>query len=297
MRTQQKHERYLCGVGKDMKKKLCIIIALQLILIIITSSTPASKTCADNPFKESEFSVTIERIDRSITNENGAVIAKIYYDKPVIHGDSYSVAIINDFFDRESNAWFGGTNRLTFFEDGSFDIFLRNFEDMKKWYGSDKLVNHQLCYQVDTDIVFMNQQIISIKQSTFWFSGGPSSKAYFGSTFDLKSGQLLPLEYFKDINVNLFRENLADFLINKVLNYGGETYEKEKIKQFYGPNKENNFDACYYDRIVPLNYEYYYDGEYIYIIANYGMSQGASYIIKWNGKVGDAFDATLIRIS
>ena len=288
------HKRYLYGIGDDMEKKLYIIISLQLILTIIISFAPASKIHANEPFKESTYSVTIERIDRSVKNKNGAVIAKIYYDKPVIHGNSDSVAIINEFFDKECDGWFGGSNRLTFFEDGSFDLFLGNVEEMKE---KQELEDRPLCYQVDTDIVFMNQQIISIKQSTFWIFGGPSSKNYFGSTFDLKSGQLLSFDHFKNINVNLFRKNLADFLVNKILNYDYETYEKEKIKQFYGPNKENNFDACYFGRIVPLNYEYYYDGEYIYFIASYHMPQGSSYIIKWNGKVGDAFDATLVLIS
>ena len=36
----------------------------------------------------SELEVTIERTDRSMVNEDGLTIASIYYDRPVVSGDT-----------------------------------------------------------------------------------------------------------------------------------------------------------------------------------------------------------------
>lgn len=43
-----------------------------------------------------------------------------------------------------------------------------------------------------------------------------------------------------------------------------------------------------------LNYEYFYDGTYVYIIINYGIFNGADGILRWNSKIGDDSMVTLI---
>ena len=57
--------------------------------------------------------VTIERIDRSVYDEEGQLIAIMYYDKPVISGDSEAVHKINTYFQNESEAFFGNGQSVT----------------------------------------------------------------------------------------------------------------------------------------------------------------------------------------
>ena len=46
----------------------------------------------------SELEVTIERTDRSLVNEDGVTIAIIYYDRPVVSGDTAVAEKITEFF-------------------------------------------------------------------------------------------------------------------------------------------------------------------------------------------------------
>jgi len=49
----------------------------------------------------SELEVTIERTDRSLVNEDGVTIAIIYYDRPVVSGDTAVAEKITEFFEEE----------------------------------------------------------------------------------------------------------------------------------------------------------------------------------------------------
>ena len=54
----------------------------------------------------SELEVTIERTDRSLVNEDGLTIAIIYYDRPVVSGDTAVAEKITQFFENEEQDWF-----------------------------------------------------------------------------------------------------------------------------------------------------------------------------------------------
>ena len=56
----------------------------------------------------SELEVTIERTDRSLVNEDGVTIAIIYYDRPVVSGDTAVAEKITEFFEKEEKNWFTG---------------------------------------------------------------------------------------------------------------------------------------------------------------------------------------------
>ena len=49
----------------------------------------------------SELEVTIERTDRSLVNEDGLTIAIIYYDRPIVSGDTAVAEKITEFFEEE----------------------------------------------------------------------------------------------------------------------------------------------------------------------------------------------------
>lgn len=61
-----------------MQKKNILII---VIFFIATFISAYSSTTINENIK---VIVSIERIDQSIKNDNGQVIAEIYYDKPVV---------------------------------------------------------------------------------------------------------------------------------------------------------------------------------------------------------------------
>lgn len=60
----------------------------------------------------STLEVTIERTDYSIYNEDGLTMAIIYYDRPIVSGDTAAAEKITEFFEKEEQDWFAGTGRL-----------------------------------------------------------------------------------------------------------------------------------------------------------------------------------------
>ena len=62
------------------------------------------RKCMDNNRDDYSDQVLIEKVDQSVYDEQGRLIAQIYYDKPIIQGDSEAVKKINAYFDNEANA-------------------------------------------------------------------------------------------------------------------------------------------------------------------------------------------------
>lgn len=264
-----------------MQKKTYILsITLLLTFVMLIFIFSISKSKNNMLHMNSDTNVSIERIDLSINSNDETVLAIIYYDKPVISSSSDSASTINAYFDKEYQGWLEGSNRLTQFQDGRMDFFIRNVKDMREGLGDDVLKKQPLIYTVDTEVAFISQDILSIRQIVFLAAGGPNSWYYFGSTFNLETGELLPFDHVIDVDSDVFRENLVAYLAKNTLAFDHNSSLKE-IQQIYEPNEDHN-------------YEYYYDGEYIYLILNYGIFHNCGCIMKWNGKVGDAFDASLL---
>ena len=116
----------------------------------------------DKERSNGSINVSIERVDKSITDENGQVIAIAYYDKPVVSGNSGAVQKINAFFEEEEKSWFGGSGRLTYFKEGKYDYFLEGVEIRKGWGGNEALVKDPCRYAVDTRIAYLDDHFLSI---------------------------------------------------------------------------------------------------------------------------------------
>jgi hypothetical protein len=106
--------------------------------------------------------VTMERIDQSIRTEEGAVLAEVYYEKPVLSGNSEVARSINSFFNEESEGWVQGNNRLTPFEDNPVNDFLVEVEDLIPYIQEDVLAEQPFLYTVDTEIMLFDEKTLSI---------------------------------------------------------------------------------------------------------------------------------------
>ena len=52
--------------------------------------------------------VTVKRTSRPITNDEGKVLANVYYERPVLLDDCEAAQKINQFFEREEGIWLEG---------------------------------------------------------------------------------------------------------------------------------------------------------------------------------------------
>mgnify|MGYP002524411353 CR=1 FL=1 len=233
-----------------------------------------------NAATEEDYSdrVSIERRDESVYDEEGRLIAQIYYDKPVIRGDSEAIKKINAYFDNEANAFYNQGTSVTWFSADAFQQFKDGLELMKERWGNEIMAEYPTRYAMDTSVCYMDENIISIVQVRNYMLEHNSWHCY-GSTFDLRTGELIPITKLISIKpeemktIFLITGNIIDIGVYEVL-------------------KDDNYviDDC--GHRIDMKYEYFYDGESYYLINEFALEFRTSLVIKWNGKWGENLEVT-----
>ena len=236
------------------------------------------RKCMDNNRDDYSDQVLIEKVDQSVYDEQGRLIAQIYYAKPVIQGDSEAVKKINAYFDNEANAFYDQGTSVTWFSKDAFHQFKDGLELMKERWGNEILAEYPPRYAMDTSVCYMDENIISIVQVRNYMLEHNSWYCY-GSTFDLRTGELIPIT--KLINIKP-EEMKAIFLIaGNIIDIG-----------VYEVLKDDNYviDDC--GHRIDMKYEYFYDGESYYLINEFALEFRTSSVLKWNGKWGENLEVT-----
>ena len=236
------------------------------------------RKCMDNNRDDYSDQVLIEKVDQSVYDEQGRLIAQIYYDKPIIQGDSEAVKKINAYFDNEANAFYDQGTSVTWFSKDAFHQFKDGLELMKERWGNEILAEYPPRYAMDTSVCYMDENIISIVQVRNYMLEHNSWHCY-GSTFDLRTGELIPITKLISIKPE---EMKAIFLITgNIIDIG-----------VYEVLKDDNYviDDC--GHRIDMKYEYFYDGESYYLINEFALEFRTSSVLKWNGKWGENLEVT-----
>ena len=201
----------------------------------------------------SELEVTIERTDRSLVNEDGVTIAIIYYDRPVVSGDTAVAEKITEFFEEEEQNWFAGTGRLLDFPGNDygniFDHFLGRVADLRERYGDEDVAEEPCLYSLESRIMYMDDNILSILQIKEKRAerGGCY---YYGCTFDLHTGELLKL---KDLDIS------ADDIKN--------IFSKDEYLDHFSEMSED-YIVVAYEEEYDMSGQFYVDEKYLYLLDN-----------------------------
>ena len=201
----------------------------------------------------SELEVTIERTDRSLVNEDGLTIAIIYYDRPIVSGDTAVAEKITEFFEEEEQDWFAGTGRLLDFPGNDygniFDHFLGRVADRRERYGDEYVAEEPCLYSLESRIMYMDDNILSILQIKEKRAerGGCY---YYGCTFDLHTGELLKL---KDLDIS------ADDIKN--------IFSKDEYLDHFSEMSED-YIVVAYEEEFDMTYQFYVDEKYLYLLDN-----------------------------
>lgn len=236
------------------------------------------RKCMDNNRDDYSDQVLIEKVDQSVYDEQGRLIAQIYYDKPVIQGDSEAVKKINAYFDNEANAFYDQGTSVTWFSKDAFHQFKDGLELMKERWGNEMMAEYPTRYAMDTSVCYMDENIISIVQVRNYMLEHNSWHCY-GSTFDLRTGELIPITKLISIKPE---EMKAIFLITgNIIDIG-----------VYEVLKDDNYVIDFGGHRIDMKYEYFYDGESYYLINEFALEFRTSPVLKWNGKLGTEFSIT-----
>ena len=236
------------------------------------------RKCMDNNRDDYSDQVLIEKVDQSVYDEQGRLIAQIYYDKPVIQGDSEAVKKINAYFDNEANAFYNQGTSVTWFSADAFQQFKDGLELMKERWGNEMMAEYPTRYAMDTSVCYMDENIISIVQVRNYMLEHNSWHCY-GSTFDLRTGELIPITKLISIKPE---EMKAIFLITgNIIDIG-----------VYEVLKDDNYVIDFGGHRIDMKYEYFYDGESYYLINEFALEFRTSSVLKWNGKWGENLEVT-----
>ena len=201
----------------------------------------------------STLEVTIERTDYSIYNEDGLTMAIIYYDRPVVSGDTAVAEKITEFFEEEEQDWFAGTGRLLDFPgndyDNLFDCFLGRVADMRERYGDEDVAVEPGLYSLESRIMYMDDNILSILQIKEKRAerGG---HYYYGCTFDLHTGELLKL---KDLDISA--EDIKNI------------FSKDEYLDHFSEMSEDYIVVAHKEEF-DMTYQFYVDEKYLYLLDN-----------------------------
>jgi hypothetical protein len=237
--------------------------------INISKEHPVPK---DLPFnKYANIGVIFERMSNHITNESGDILCRIYYDKPVLYGDSATVPVINEFFEDEAHKYI---------YPPEYDKLVEWTESAREMIKDDKeLAEYPLFNFQDMKFICLNinRNIISFKGTVEWMMGGVYNQHYYGYTFSLDTGELLIIDNYTNKNESYFASTVVQKLYYALkedgwLNHEQDYSEHEVFFEFDVKEiKEYGFE----------DYNFYDDGENINIIFNYlSMPQGRGYILK-----------------
>ncbi len=198
--------------------------------------------------------VSMERVDKSVYDEQGRLIATIYYDKPVVSGNAEVSAKINAFFDNEAQC-FLGNGESRYISGEMYEQFLEGIGIMEERYGIDTLAEYPVSYVMNTRISYLDENVLGIMQIGT-YRGEQTDFHHVGYTFNLATGEVMPITDFVDITPDEMRK-IYDYHIDDEFD-------------LYGELKGDNYDVTYDDKVYDMRYQYIYDGEYCYLIVFYG---------------------------
>ncbi len=214
----------------------------------------SDKEWADRRTKSnSTLEVTIERTDYSIYNEDGLTMAIIYYDRPVVSGDSVAAEKITEFFEEEEQDWFAGTGRLLDFPGNDYDnlfaCFLGGVADLRERYGDEDVAEEPGLYSLESRIMYMDDDILSILQieEVREERGGCY---YYGCTFDLHTGELLELT-----DLDISAEDIRNI------------FSKDKYLDHFSEMSEDYIVVAHKEEF-DMTYQFYVDEKYLYLLDN-----------------------------
>ena len=107
----------------------------------------------------------VKRVDASRKTDAGR-IAIMYYEKPVIFGDTEAIRKINAYFEEDAKNWsLGRECRMA--DEGDYEYFLKQTTSYMEDYGELRILENPTRYTVDTSIILSGEKYISVLQMFF----------------------------------------------------------------------------------------------------------------------------------
>jgi len=218
---------------------------------------------SEKPLSECPYTL-IHCISTSVVGENGEKYGTLSYDMPVMYNCEDSTIVpsavesINQYFENEYNEFLDGDTT---------HIFWEMIEDRSSPYGTSKSPFEQYLYKIKSEITYQDSDYLSIYQTMYWNCGGVNSFDDFGHVLNLTTGEKMCLSQFISCGDEEFQAKLFHFLFAEIELPTTMSYD-EFVMSFAQPQLEQ--------------YEFYLDGDSIYIILKDHLHTQLNYIVRWS---------------
>lgn len=201
-----------------MSKRVGYAIIILCVMFLVMVKYSFYTNGSYSVLEPSKMNMQIECVDYSIESDSGKKLAYIYYEKPIIQGIEFADKI-NSFYKGEMEGWFNGSNRLTHYQYGWPQKFKNILSENREPLGDDIISKQPFLYTIDSDVIMIDENYLSIRQIATVQTAGKPVRYYFGSTFDLQTGELVSIDTLVDMKADEFRNTLVDFLSENILEY------------------------------------------------------------------------------
>ncbi|MDO4816337.1 MAG: hypothetical protein Q4A83_07050 [Bacillota bacterium] len=174
---------------KTVKILLFAILVFALCLAVCGCAAKNTDESADKQESKAEKTPKIEtidsvkckleRVDESITDENGNVGVSWFFDKLVIEDSNPAAKIINADMEQKTSEFFADSKRQEITE------YFNNIYDSQ--------YNQAFLNTAEGEVSYNSNGIISVSYVQDWFMGGVHNRNYDGCTYDLNTGGRLSL--------------------------------------------------------------------------------------------------------
>lgn len=242
---------------KSIRTFLSVLILM--IAILFMHSACKKEANADN------ITINYERVEETVKDKQGNIIAEMYFNKPVFGGSSPLIKKLNSYFENEVQGFFNGYEKSLHFKKSQRDHFFESVTEMRTLYEDDILAKSPLYYKVEIELQCDNN-ILSFKETEDWMAGGIRNTYYYGITVNKETGDILSLENIADEDIKNFNDKVI-LALNNELNENSREYDLEPL---FSEIENYNFS----------DYEFYCDENNIYIIFNYEIFSTGGFILK-----------------
>ena len=228
--------------------------------------------------------VVINKTDYSVYGNDNNVIGIFYYEQPHISDSDTVAQKINDYFIQDCYNFFEG--KSLFFGEDAFTRMITFLDTGVNQWGEESLVTNPYCYFVATEVTFLSDDYISFCQTYVWAADGPRDTWNQGTTFSMKTGDIVSFTEIVDVDANTLKANICEMLI-PMFDYFPE--RQSDIVEVFGANEHNSFEIEFDGTVVALDKNFYYNGSFIEITLNYSFLPHSGLVIQWNGSVDEQF--------
>ncbi len=154
----------------------CLLVIISVFFFDVNRAGAITST--------NEVKYTMQKDKEIIKDSDGKIRGIVYFQYPIVEGNSESIHKINDTLKNASKEYMSSetAQRLKEYTDGAIE---------NNGFWSE---NEQYYYKTTCKVTYNDNEVFGLHMKMSWYAGGVYNQTDYGYTFDVTSGELLGLK-------------------------------------------------------------------------------------------------------